>query len=771
MYQNKDGEIQTSREKLLKTFRNSSDLVFIRAWGNIGDELIYAGMRQLLSGFNYREVSIQNLQNISGHTAIVAGSGGWCKPFHSMPSFLPIIEDCFQSVIVFPSSFDPAEEIVRISLEQTNALIFARELVSYQKIRGLCKSDIAHDCAFYFNYDQYKKNGNGILNAFRGDEESLNKPLPEGNIDISVTCSSLDEWLWTISQYDVVRTDRAHVMIAGAMLGKQVEYNTSNYHKVPAIAEFALKPYSVTRISDLPFPNHRVSTFEDNLFISQRELRNIYTKEKIFKFANFLATRSSCTSIVIINDIESFNLDLDCLKDAIVIIPNAFSSIEHLPRVSILLRMMEQTVLKIILFENIDPPDVKKAEILLKRKDLPIELVGFVKEQNQKVDTVAIISPGGISNYQSTPDDFRVIAVISSYNEEDIIIPVINQLIQDGIEVYLIDNWSNDETYHRAKSLLGKGLIGIEKFPNNGFSPTYDHNEILKRKEILCQELGADWYIHHDADEYRESPWEGICLRDAIYRVDQEGYNSINFTVLNFFPVNNNYPPGTSFIDFFKYFEFGKHAAYSIQTQAWKKTSDRVNLHESGGHDVDFPLRKIFPYNFLLRHYPIRSQSHGERKVFRERKQRYNPIEKKNGWHNHYDIYDVGSNFIKSSKDLIEFRSSFYTEYLTERLSGLGIVSPETEDFLVDQHKEEHVIGNTEIIELEAESEREARLIKAQLADIKKSKAWKLALLFRKIRIMVVPPNSKRAKGIRYLFKLIVYPIKNLRKYFFDEKY
>ena len=36
-----------------------------------------------------------------------------------------------------------------------------------------------------------------------------------------------------------------------------------------------------------------------------------------------------------------------------------------------------------------------------------------------------------------------------------------------------------------------------------------------------------------------------------------------------------------------------------------------------------FPGRKVFPIQFLLRHYPIRSQRHGETKVFTERKPRF----------------------------------------------------------------------------------------------------------------------------------------------------
>ncbi|MGH9423877.1 MAG: glycosyltransferase family 2 protein, partial [Thermoanaerobaculia bacterium] len=54
-----------------------------------------------------------------------------------------------------------------------------------------------------------------------------------------------DEWLWTIARAAEVHTDRAHVMIAGAMLGKRVEIHPSKSHKVMAIADYALTDFDI----------------------------------------------------------------------------------------------------------------------------------------------------------------------------------------------------------------------------------------------------------------------------------------------------------------------------------------------------------------------------------------------------------------------------------------------------------------------------------------------------------------------------------------------
>jgi len=253
--QDHDTKLIESRKKLLQAVGGEEDITFIRLFGNIGDDLIYAGTRKLLSTLNYTELSVFYLQPVSGHTAIIAGSGGWCGPFSDIPDFLPIIEKRFKKVIVFPSSFDISIAKVRNAIEGSNALFFAREEVSYDQIKNICHAELAHDTAFFFDYTPYCRSGIGNLNAFRTDKEASGVLIPENNDDISLTCDSMDEWLWKISGYEYICTDRAHVMIAAALLGKKVEYRSSNYHKVPAIAEFALKGFPV-------YQKEMVSPFE-----------------------------------------------------------------------------------------------------------------------------------------------------------------------------------------------------------------------------------------------------------------------------------------------------------------------------------------------------------------------------------------------------------------------------------------------------------------------------------------------------------------------------
>lgn len=251
--------IEASRRLILEQLGAPPDLTFVRGAGNRGDELIWAGTRQLLAGMTYREVDLAGLCAASGNTVLLSGSGAFCRPFHElMPRALAVAELRFERVIVLPSSFDPSDDEVREALARTRATVFAREPKSYELIASLCEAQLAHDCAFFFDFAPYRRSGHGTLNAFRTDPEAVaGRSLPEDNDDISVSAPSLVRWLETIADHELIRTDRAHVMIAAAMLGKRVEFAPSSYHKVEGIARYALTGFPV---SSTALPAARRST-------------------------------------------------------------------------------------------------------------------------------------------------------------------------------------------------------------------------------------------------------------------------------------------------------------------------------------------------------------------------------------------------------------------------------------------------------------------------------------------------------------------------------
>ena len=86
--------------------------------------------------------------------------------------------------------------------------------------------------------------------------------------------------------------------------------------------------------------------------------------------------------------------------------------------------------------------------------------------------------------------------------------------------------------------------------------------------------------------------------------------------------------------------------------------------------------RKVFPYKFLLKHYPVRSQRHGDKKILRDRQPRWSPAERAEGWHSQYDHVGAGHSFLRDARALWLFDEGFNEEFLVERLSGVGAFHP-----------------------------------------------------------------------------------------------
>lgn len=77
--------------------------------------------------------------------------------------------------------------------------------------------------------------------------------------------------------------------------------------------------------------------------------------------------------------------------------------------------------------------------------------------KNRKLD-------GGIKNQGS---DINVTAIISAHSEDDIIYHVIGDSIKQGIDVYLTDHCSTNNTVQGALKWLGEGLIHIVHYPED----------------------------------------------------------------------------------------------------------------------------------------------------------------------------------------------------------------------------------------------------------------------------------------------------------------
>lgn len=221
----------------------------------------------------------------------------------------------------------------------------------------------------------------------------------------------------------------------------------------------------------------------------------------------------------------------------------------------------------------------------------------------------------------------RVVAILATFNEERFIAPCLENLFRQGIEAYLIDNGSTDNTVAIAGSYLGKGLVAIEKFPNDG---TFRWSSLLKRKEELANTIEADWFMHVDADEIFPSPRPGITLAEVFGEIERQGFNAVNFIQFTFIPtIETPDHEHAQFIETMRwYYPFVPASPHLIR--AWKQPSSSIELARSGGHQISFPSLHLCPESLPMRHYHFLSVPHAIRKyVLRH----YDRAEVKNGWH------------------------------------------------------------------------------------------------------------------------------------------
>ncbi|TDX52355.1 methyltransferase domain-containing protein [Orenia marismortui] len=392
---------------------------------------------------------------------------------------------------------------------------------------------------------------------------------------------------------------------------------------------------------------------------------------------------------------EELSIPKEYLKDSIVICTDLIERLNDPNNLLTKLKeMMDDAALALImtperdLLRGVDDfgPPADKTHVrewnqqefnkLLDYFDFNIEFVGLTSEDTEiedKNNILAIVANNELTVTLESKDDFKVVAIMTVFNEEDIIYHSIKKLLDQDIYVYIIDNWSTDDSFEIIKGFKeDSNFLGFERFPHSKPSSSFNLIKLLQRVEEVTKTIEADWFIHQDADEIRMAPWN-LSLKEAIIYVDTLGYNAINHTVVNFHPVDDQFTQGNHEEDL-RYFNFGRLQGDSFQIKAWKNTGQKISLAIHGGHVVGFKGRKVCPYKFVNKHYPIRSQKQGELKIFKYRKPRWNKKEREKGWHLHYDHIKEDHCFIKDADKLNKYISDedFRSRYLVEIISGLG---------------------------------------------------------------------------------------------------
>ena len=252
---------------------------------------------------------------------------------------------------------------------------------------------------------------------------------------------------------------------------------------------------------------------------------------------------------------------------------------------------------------------------------------------------------------RSEDETVKVLAIICAYNEADIIGWTVRHLRVQGCDVLVIDCASTDDTAWVAAAAGAR----IEAYG----PPPVSWHALLRRVEQIAAASDADWIIHCDADEIRYATFglrgpAAQTLAEGFGTVQIFGCNAVDHQVVTFHPTDNGYDGSQDPEEYFRYCSHDSLNQRIGQVKAWRNVG-AVDLATSGGHQVQFPGRHVYPVKWLSKHYPIRSQQHGERKVFRERAWK-DPAEGRTEWHVQYKGIEPGYRFLKDPKSVMEWK-------------------------------------------------------------------------------------------------------------------
>jgi len=234
-------------KQFLEKYRGST-VDFFRFPGNYGDSLIWHGTKALLSELNIGMEYVEIDSPKNNDVLIIDDGGNFVDYYSDVKNFLIKKPNLYKEIIILPHTIFGDSQIDVLNNLSGNVTVFCREKVSFAFLKkkfSKGKVYLWHDCAFY-NAFAKKPDGRGHLNAFRRDGESVINAVPEANLDLSYNgyaTKPLDELLTFLEQYKEINTDRLHIAICAALLGKTVNLFPNSYYKNKAVFDYSLSRF------------------------------------------------------------------------------------------------------------------------------------------------------------------------------------------------------------------------------------------------------------------------------------------------------------------------------------------------------------------------------------------------------------------------------------------------------------------------------------------------------------------------------------------------
>ncbi len=268
--------------------------------GNAGDSIIAAATYQCLHrlGISHTVPSWPRF-SATGKTIFYGGGGNLVGTSTYAYARVSQLHKDAARLVILPHTVKDIDDLLRAF--GANVTVICRERISYDYVHsfnGPYTTLLAHDMAFNLDpsplldstrspgrgtvlarYVQSMLSGHGrtnprnlarilldcprgtvpdratlgpVLNVFRLDGERTDIELPPHNVDLSAVFSygvgpeavanhTASRLLSTLNQFDEIRTNRLHIAISSAILGKLVKFYTNSYYKNGSVYEYSMK--------------------------------------------------------------------------------------------------------------------------------------------------------------------------------------------------------------------------------------------------------------------------------------------------------------------------------------------------------------------------------------------------------------------------------------------------------------------------------------------------------------------------------------------------
>lgn len=253
--------------------------------GNAGDAIIAFATYQLFEKLHLSFKTMLSTEKTANEIIFFSGGGNLIENFYN-DAYYFLQQNLSQNkeIIILPHTIFGYAEIFSHKAP-ANLIVICREQQSYDRLVTagfpLKQLYIAPDLAFtlpssLFTSYKMQKNCTGVANCFRTDGEQTNIIKPTDNRDISF---SWNGHLWAnvdlakyvslslaayLSPFAEVRTNRLHIAILAALMGKQVFLYPNSYWKNKAIYEYTIQQHfpNVTFVNESEPIIQRTETIE-----------------------------------------------------------------------------------------------------------------------------------------------------------------------------------------------------------------------------------------------------------------------------------------------------------------------------------------------------------------------------------------------------------------------------------------------------------------------------------------------------------------------------